>query len=62
MKTFRQIREDGVVATNNVGAGAIAGTGIPPGPGNGEPPGPNSVMMRKKKEKVTNILSRKNPE
>jgi hypothetical protein len=57
MKTLKQLREDGVVAVNNVGQGNIAGTGIGP---QGEPPGPNAVML-KKKQKVTDVLQRKKP-
>lgn len=58
MKSFKQIREDGVVATNNIGSGAIAGAGVPSGPGPGEPPGPNAIMLKKKK-KAEGVLRRK---
>lgn len=56
MKTFKQIREDGVVATNNVGTGNIAGTGVGP---QGEPPGPHANLL-KRKNKISKILNRKN--
>ncbi len=56
MKTFKQIREDGIVATNNVGAGNIAGTGIGP---QGEPGGPKSLLLTKKKTKIEKILTRR---
>lgn len=56
MKSFKQIREDGVVATNNVGSGNIAGVGVGP---QGEPGGPQANLL-KKKAKLTNILNRKN--
>jgi len=56
MKTFQKLREDGIVAVNNVGSGHIAGTGVGL---QGEPGGPKSLMF-KKKQKIANILSRKN--
>jgi hypothetical protein len=58
MKTFQKLREDGVVAVNNVGSGNIAGVGVGP---QGEPGGPKSLMFKKKK-KIDAILSRKTDE
>lgn len=59
-KSLKQIKEDGAGGgppTNNVSGGHVAGLGVGP---QGEPGGPTS-LFRKKKRKVTELLSRKSP-